>query len=116
MKTKIITVTATLVALSGCALGTPPMDIKPDQVDASLYANLSCDQMQDQYQQLLQDKEKYAARQKNRNARSRSMAIWVAGFGLGDGEEAAHLAHTKGELVALETAAGNSGCGLVGTR
>src|SRR5690625_7567040 len=79
MKTKIITVTATLVALSGCALGTPPMDIKPDQVDASLYANLSCDQMQDQYQQLLQDKEKYAARQKNRNARSRSMAIWEIG-------------------------------------
>lgn len=112
MKTKIITVTATLVALSGCALGTPPMDIQPDPVDASQYTGLSCDQMADQYQQLQQDKRRYVDQQEDRRAMNRTMALWIAGFGAGDGQAAKDLARTKGEIQAIKQAAAVSGCEL----
>lgn len=111
MKKSIITATA-VIALSGCALGTPPVDIKPANVDASQYSVMSCDQMQDEYNALIIDKKHYIGEQKDRRALNHTMALWIAGFGIGDGEAADNLAHTKGELVALETAAGNSGCEL----
>lgn len=108
---KLVLLTLSALALTGCAVNmpTPPAQITGAYVSPLKYETADCPALANELASLSRRENALVAAQGQRIKTSETQAFWY-GYGTGDGVEAAELANVRGEREAVVTAMGKKSC------